>query len=116
MNAIDSLHPKSRQFLQLEPLLPLYEHYQLSTDALENELALFKMLFSQIEGSSNKRHLGNVLKALLPVEHAFPTIKNAAVIAMMFGRIKTYLRSTMSQGRLDDLALLNIERELSSKL
>ena len=24
MNAIDTLHPKSRQFLQLEPLLPLY--------------------------------------------------------------------------------------------
>ena len=93
-------------------------------------MSLFKTVFSQIEGSSDKRQLSDVLEALLPVEHAFPTIKKAVVIAMTFGistatversysslrRIKTYLRSTMSQDRLDDLALLNIERELSSNL
>ena len=31
-------------------------------------------------------------------------------------RLKTYLRSTMSQERLNHLALLNIERDLSTKL
>ena len=31
-------------------------------------------------------------------------------------RIHTYLRSTMTQDRLDDLAILNIERDLSSEL
>lgn len=130
MNAIDSLHPKSMHFLELEPLLPLYKHYQISSDTLENELGLFKPLFSEIDGSSGKQCLRDILEALLPVQHAFPTLKKATVIAMTFGvstatversfsslrRIKTYLRSTMSQGRLDDLALLNIERQLSSKL
>ena len=31
-------------------------------------------------------------------------------------RIKTYLRSTISQTQVEDLAILNIERNLSSKL
>lgn len=31
-------------------------------------------------------------------------------------RIKTYIRSTMTQTRFSDLAILNIERELSNKI
>uniref|UniRef100_A0A1X7TBX4 Uncharacterized protein n=1 Tax=Amphimedon queenslandica TaxID=400682 RepID=A0A1X7TBX4_AMPQE len=31
-------------------------------------------------------------------------------------RLKTYLRSTMTQQRLDNLSLLYVEREMSSKL
>ncbi len=130
MNAVDTQHPKSKQFLLMEPHLPLYEHYNISSESLENELCLFKEVFAQAEGLRDKRHLGDVLEMLLPLETAFPTIKKGVVIAMTFGvssatversfsslrRIKTYLRSTMSHGQLDNLAILNIERQLSSKL
>ena len=70
------------------------------------------------------------MKLAQSVQDAFPTLKKAVIIAMTFGtstatvertfsslkRIKTYLHSSMSQTRVDDLAILNIERDLSSKL
>ena len=43
---------------------------------------------------------------LATVERSFSSLR----------RIKTYLLSTMSQDRLDDLAILNIERDISSRL
>ena len=43
---------------------------------------------------------------LATVERSFSSLR----------RIKSYLRSTMSQDRLDDLAILNIERDISSRL
>lgn len=130
MKAVDSLNPKSTVFLQYEPLLPHFEHYHIDSTRLENELVLFRALFSQIDEICDKNSLSNVWEAIIPVEDAFPSLKTAVVIAMTFGistaiversfsslrRIKTYMRSTMTQGRLDDLALLNIERELSSKM
>ncbi len=84
MNAIDSLHPKSKQFLMMEPLLPLYEHYNISSESLENELCLFKEVFAQAKGSPDKRHLGDVLEMLLPLETAFPNLKKGSRIAMTF--------------------------------
>ena len=62
------------------------------------------------------------------MKDAFPVLRECLLIAMTLGtatversfsslqRVKTYLRSTMSQQRLDDLAILYIERDLSSWL
>ena len=78
--------------------------------------------------SGNELH--DILENLNPVSAAFPALTKTLIIAMTFGtstasversfsllrRIKSYLRSTMSQEQLDNLALLNIERDLSSHL
>ena len=56
--------------------------------------------FSAFERMSSDRY------ATATVERSFSSLRH----------IKTYLRSTMSQERLDNLALLSIERELSSRL
>ena len=62
-----------------------------------------------------------------PLQAAFPTLKNVLKIALTLAvstaecersfsalkRVKTYLRTTMTEKRLTDIALLSIERSLS---
>ena len=50
---------------------------------------------------------------LIPLLQVFSTTFCTTVQKM---RIKTYLRSTMSEQRLNDLAVLSIERDVSSQL
>ena len=79
---------------------------------------------SGIEGISS------VLKELYPLKEAFPNVIKLLQIALTIcvssaqcercfsalKRIKSYLRSTMSEQRLVDLACLSIEHDISSKL
>ena len=72
----------------------------------------------------------NIYNYLSKVHGCFPTILHCYQIALTLGvntamaersfsslrRIKTYIRSTMTDDRLSNMALLYIERELSSKL
>ena len=74
--------------------------------------------------------LHGLLDYIKPVKMAFPISSVCFQIALTIGtstasversfsslrRLKTYLRSTMTQQRLDSLALLYIERDLTSKL
>ena len=73
---------------------------------------------------------GDALAQLSQIKEAFPALTKLLQIALTIAvstaqcersfsalkRIKTYLRSTMSEQRLVDLAVLSIERDLSRKL
>lgn len=72
----------------------------------------------------------DVLVSLTPLKEAFPTLTRLVQIALTIGvstahcersflslkRIKTCLRNTMAEQRLTDLAVLSVEREISSRL
>ena len=72
----------------------------------------------------------DVFKELIPLKEAFPTLHRILQIALTIcvssascersffalKRIKTYLRSTMQEERLVNLAVLSVEREISQTL
>ena len=130
MKSIDSLHPHSQNFLQTDVLEELLKQYNVPCDGLKEEVLTFRNYLERLSLSQDNNRLHDILEVLLPVQEAFPTITKAVIIAMTFGtstatvertfstlrRILNYLRSTMSQTRLDDLALINIESDLSAKL
>ena len=74
--------------------------------------------------------IGDVIRALLPISSAVPVLLKVLQLSVTFGvgsagcewsfsslaRIKTKLRSTMGEGRLTNVAVLSIERELSGAL
>ena len=86
-----------------------------------------KQMLASVEGLKT---LHDVYDQLGTVPLGFPQLMECLRIAMTFGitsaaaersfsslkRVKTYLRSAMTQDRLNNLALLYIERELSNSL
>ena len=74
--------------------------------------------------------VGDVFRELVRLKDAFPTLLKAIHIALTIAvssaecersfsalkRIKTYLRSTMTEQRLTDLAILSIEKELANDI
>ena len=72
----------------------------------------------------------DVYSHLLPLQSAFPTLIKLVRITLTVAvstaqcersfsalkRIKTYLRTTMGEQRLSDIAILSIERDLSNKI
>lgn len=74
--------------------------------------------------------INDVLLEIVPLQEAFPVLIKLLQIALTIvvstaecersfsclKRTKTFLRSTMSEQRLGDLAVLSIEKELSQKL
>ena len=122
MRAIQACNPLSSNFLCL---LPLIEGYGLDGDAIDVEAKLAKRtLEKDINDASD------VISSLIALKDAFPELLKLVRISMTIAvntahcersfstlkRIKTYLRSTMSEQRLNDLAILSIERELSSSI
>ena len=96
----------------------------------ENEITTFKNYLqrnpvSKLEGPDS---LHNIHQCISQVGAAFPLLSACYQISMTLGtstasvecsflrRLKTYFRSTMTQQQLDSLSLLNVEREMSSKL
>ena len=135
MKAIDALCPKSDSFLsvvKLEPFLHQYHACLPPLDNLEKEINTFKNYLRNrvVDDDTGSRGLHGLLDYIKPVKMAFPISSACFQIALTIGtstasversfsrlrRLKTYLRSTMTQQRLDSLALLYIERDLSSKL
>ena len=117
MRAIQACNPLSSNFLCL---LPLVEGYGLDGDAIDVEAKLGKRTLENNDAS-------DVISSLIALKDAFPELLrismtiaiNTAHCERSFStlkRIRTYLRSTMSEQRLNDLAILSIERELSSSI
>ena len=127
MKALSACVPKSPFFLELSNLKPLIDHYKLSEADLKIEcIQAQKVLrqYNEVDG------IADVIKNLLQLKAAFPELLKLLQIALTFPvtsascersfsslkRIKTYLRSTMSQQRLSSLAILSVEKDLSSTL
>ena len=112
-------------------LIPFLGHCDLPSDEVKVELLTAdRMLQScRLDGVTLK-NVHDVYQQLSTVPQGFTVLLRCLQIAMIFGitsatakqsfsslrSVKTYLRSTMTQERLSNLALLYIERELSSTL
>ena len=126
MRAIQACDPFSKNFLSLSALLPLVEAYDLDKDTIDMETKLAKKTLDK----KNIHNISDVFLALIPLKDAFPELFRLIRISMTIAVntahcersfsalkwIKTYLRSTMGEQRLTDLAILSIERELSSMI
>ena len=128
LNAMEALLPNSEKFLDVSTLLPFLNHYEIDVTEVEVEVTLAKTFLSESSTDLNAVH--EVYNAFLPAEQCFPCLLKTFKIAMTIGvstasaersfsslrRLKTYLRSTLSQDHLSDLALLYIERDISGQL
>ena len=119
IRAIQCCNPSSPQFLEYDHLLPLAELYScLNKDYLMMECLLAKRTVRNKKMDS----ISDVLREVYLLKAAFPILVKLLQIALTIAvstaeceqsfsavrRIKTFLRSTMSEQRLTDLALLSI--------
>ena len=126
MKAIQCCHPESPNFLEVEHLMPLITGYHLDRESLTVECTLAKRALKDKELES----VNEVILEILPLRDVFPELFKLLQISLTITvstaecersfaclkRTKTYLRSTMSQQRLVNLAVLSIEKELSREL
>ena len=128
MISVQACDPTSPHFLEVTQLKSIAAHYGLSHDLLSSECELARRSLSgqNIESESTM----DVYRHLLPLQAAFPTLVKLYQIALTLAvstaqcertfsalkRIKTYLRTTMSEQRLSDISLLSIEKDLSKKI
>ena len=122
LKAIAACSPKSSHFFDTEEVKPLAVQYGIDVDLLLPQLAVAKNLLRSKEVCSTEE----ALEFLVSMEDAFPHVVRLLSLALTFPvtsataersfsalkRIKTYLRSTMLQERLSNLAILSIERSL----
>ena len=125
MTAASACSPRSPSFLNCKVMESLVEHYHLNHEMVSFQ-AEAAALFLQKEVKS----LCEVINHLLPVKEAFIHLLKVLPITLTLGvstgscersfsclkRLKTHLRATIGQERLNSLALLAIERDLASKL
>ena len=126
LQSIAALSPKSPSFLDSSAVLSLAQAYDLDTDALLNQLEIARVMLKQRDVETVEASL----RVLGEGQGAFPEAVRLYKIALtipvasasaersfsVLKRVKTYLRSTMGQQRLNDLAILAIERDLSRSL
>ena len=126
MHAIQACHPQSENFLNLSTLQLLIDTYDLQVKILSVETALAKQTLK----GKDLNYINDVFLALTSLDCAFPELIKLFRIALTIAvntaqcersfstlkRVKSYLRSTMNEQRLSDLAILSIERELSSNV
>ena len=125
MKAIQACSPTSKDFLNPDCLAPLVEYYNLNKDLVRMEAVLARRSLK-----NDVTSLSDVIRELYPLKNAFPCLINVLQIALTIGistaecersfsslkRIKTYLRTKMSNDRLSNLARLAIEKQLSKQI
>ncbi len=121
MRAIQSCNPQASSFLDPQKLLPIVNAYDLSKDMLAEECPMAKCILISKSISS----VYEVFVELAPLRNAFPTLLKLLQIILTVAvssvscertfsslkRIKTWLRTTMTEQRLTDLAIITIERD-----
>ena len=127
MVALQACHPSSSKFLDIKFLKSLIEAYKLDIDQLVVEVPLAKCTLAKVE---DLEEISDVLLQLYPLEASFPELVSLYQICLTIAvttakcertfstlkRTKSYLRSTMTEQRLTDLAILSIEKEMSSNI
>ena len=126
MGAIQACCPQSKNFLNRHCIQPLCDNYNLDYESLRMEAKLAKRTLSEKQMET----MSDVLLEIQPLQEAFPTFAKVLHIALTISvsssqcessfsalkRIKSFLRSTMTESRLVDLAFLSIERNLSGSI
>ena len=127
LKSLQALVPNSNTFLNPSSLQPFLTHYGIDEDTISSELLTASTLLREVSPLTSMHH---VYSHLYEVKGCFPLLLETIQIAMTIGvttataertfsslrRLKTYMRSTMSQERLNHLALLHVERDLYTKL
>ena len=127
MKAVHSCNPSSSSFLEIENILPLAEAYNFFDKTL---LGMECTLASRTLADKELETINDVLLEIAPLKSAFPNLVKLLQLALTIvvstaecersfsalKRIKSYLRSTMSEERLINLATLSIERRLADSL
>ena len=126
MRAIQACNPVSKDFLSPSALKPLISLYNICEKVVTMEATLAKRSLEKKKLDSTS----DVFLSLLPLTEAYPNlvrlIRIALTIAVSTAQcersfstlrlIKNYLRSTMCEERLSDLAILSIEKEMCDKI
>ena len=121
IKSLDACNPSSSQFLDSILLSDLASRYDLPHELLPNESLLAKRALQGVAET-----VLEVYHELLKLQTAFPTLTQIFKIALTIvvstaqcersfsalTRIKTHLRTTMTDQRLADISLLSIERDL----
>lgn len=127
LEAVDACNPNSKNFMNVEKLYcisNINKEDQFAMETIGSQSALVKNMFS------NTSNILELHKELMDMKPAFQEIANILVRVLVLPitsataersfsakrRIKTYLRSKMSNERLHNTAILSIERELSGHL
>jgi len=109
------------------PIANMFAYLGLNVDNLKAQVSVASNMFQVAVQVSNPH---DVLVELLKMKEAFPDLLLFSQIVLTvpiasasaersfstMKRVKTYLRSTMADQRLNDLCLLAIEREMSHDL
>lgn len=119
---INSCNPSSDSFMEPKNLKKLSNHYNL--ELFEPEVPVAKNLINALQLKAEKKFTMERVYALID-EQAFPTLKKVFQVALTIPvtscscersfscmrRVKTWLRTKMTQDRLDSLSVLAIERD-----
>ena len=133
--ALDAFIPNSQLFLNLSTLKPFLSHYNICEAAVTAEISTVKtFLQEEAVESVTARGEEQLIKSFHSVYHSLLKIPECFLkcyqIAMTIHvsnasaersfsslrRLRTYLQSTMTQEHLTNLAVLYIERDLTSQL
>ena len=126
LKALQACSQTSTDFLEIKSVEPLITAYNLDYKSLDHELPIAKRTLA----GKKLDDISEVFLALKPLQVAFPeTLKLLQLVLTIpvstakcertfstLKRTKTYLRSTMNETRLSNMAILSIERDISSKL
>ena len=129
--ACDAVYPNSQNFLNFDVMAPLAQQFSylpINTESLKAQVCVAKEIFKKSETVVKTPE--DVLQLLHPMTSAFPDLCRFIQLVLTFPvssaeaersfsclkRVKTYLRSTMSQKRLNNLCLLSIEREMTDSV
>lgn len=112
----------------MAPLAHSYTNLGIKCDSLRGQVAVAKPML--MKAILNLKAPDDVMGRLLSMQEAFPDLirfgqlvltmpvssANAERSFSTLKRVKTYLRSSMSEQRLNNMCILSIERELSASL
>jgi hypothetical protein len=132
LSAIDSFVPNSDKFLDLKNISPFAQHYKTNMRDLEIELKQLQRLVER-KKESNEFSVTNLLEMLQFVQHyedAFYETKRLLQIASSIPvtsaeaertfsclkLIKTHLRTTMSDMRLSNIAVISVHAKRAKNL
>ena len=129
---IQCLNPNNKHFLSMSNLKPFAEQFNINCEDLHHELHQAKRLIQRKtdEGKSVPKSVLKFTEEIEPYKEAFHELYRLCKIAVTvpvtsassersfsaLSRIKSYLRNAMTDERLSNLGIINIERRRSSEL
>ena len=127
MLGIEACDPSKDNFMNVDLLKPMARNYAINIDAMCAQAASIRAIVANCDKNKKPKTVSEVLKLIECFRTGFEQIWRMLQIAItvpvtsaecersfsVMKRIKSYLRSTMSQDRLRNISILAIERELS---